>query len=102
MTAFHRSAEWARLTRRLRPVFAAQVAAGTAVCVDCGGPILPGERWECGHRLARVTHPQLALAEHNIGPSHRSCNGRDGARLGNRIAAANRARRRDMFDWRRA
>lgn len=105
MTAFHRTAEWGRLVRRMRPIYAAQVQAGTAVCIDCGRRVLPGDRWQVGHRLARDTHPHLALMDWNTGPSHggqkgRSCNQREGAKLGNAKRKRQAERTTGMLPWR--
>ncbi len=48
------------LRRRLEP----EVAAGLWVCAKCGGPFLPGEKWDLGHD------------EHGgyRGPEHVRCN----------------------------
>jgi hypothetical protein len=105
MTDFHRTAGWFALTREMRPIIQRQVDAGTAVCVDCGGPVLPGERWQVGHRLDRYTYPQYALERWNVGPSHggtkgRSCNQRAGGKIGARITHAKRARKKAMIQWR--
>ncbi|GAA2172428.1 hypothetical protein GCM10009846_10330 [Agrococcus versicolor] len=104
MTAFHRTAAWGALVRRMRPVLQAQVDAGTAVCLDCGRPVLPGDRWQVGHRLGRDSHPHLALMDWNVGTSHggqkgRSCNQRAGARYGNAKRAARAKRSTEMLPW---
>ncbi|WP_404311311.1 hypothetical protein LG314_07965 [Agrococcus terreus] len=101
MTAVHSRAEWFRLVRRVRPIIEAQVQAHQAVCVDCGQPVLPGQRWQVGHRLDAATHPHLAYEDWNVGPSHgkragaKACNQQAGARLGNRMRADRSRRRRD-------
>ena len=103
MSGFHTGKEWAALTKRMRPVLQGQVDAGTAVCTDCGQPVLPGERWQVGHRLPQSTHPEFRLAEWNLGPSHsgkgRACNQKAGGALG--AAKVNRARKRrtGMIEW---
>lgn len=106
MTAFHRTAEWQALVKRVRPGMQASIDAGMAVCIDCGGPILPGETWQVGHRLAHATHPHLSLAPHNLGPSHggkgrKRCNQRAGGALGRQRQVARAARRTGLIEWRR-
>lgn len=101
MTAFHRSAEWARLVRQVKPTITASINAGTAVCVDCGRPVLPGDRWQVGHRLAHATHPQFSLEAWNVGPSHAGkCNQSKGATLGNNLRAKRAKRRKEFIAWR--
>lgn len=97
MTSIHRSKEWAALVKRVRPSLEALVQNGEAVCVDCGNPVLPGEAWQVGHRLAASLYPEHALADWNVGPSHsgkgRACNQRAGGSLGARKTNARRKRR---------
>lgn len=104
MTAPHRTPEWYRLTRRMRPIFQAQVDAGTAICLDCGWPIHPGQSFDIGHRLPASTHPHLAYEPTNLGPSHsgkgRACNRSAGARLGNKQRAERKQRSSRTTDWR--
>lgn len=107
MTAFHRSAEWQAFAKRMRPKLQADIDAGVAVCIDCGGAIMPGETWQVGHRLAHATHPHLGLTAWNVGPSHggtgrKRCNQRAGGRLGRQRQQQHRQRRGGMIEWRRA
>lgn len=106
MTAFHRTAEWQALVKEVRPGMQADIDAGQAVCIDCGGPILPGETWQVGHRLAHATHAHLGLEQWNLGPSHggrgrKRCNQRAGGRLGRQRQQQHAARRGGMIQWRR-
>lgn len=57
--------------RLLEPV----VAAGQAVCGRCGGPILPGQRWDLDHTDDRVGYR---------GTAHRFCNQAAGGRKAGR------------------
>ena len=107
MTEFHRTAAWSRLVRKVKPVIQKSIDAGEAICIDCGRPVLPGEKWQVGHRLAHKTHPHLALEEWNVGPSHgtrpgaKACNQREGARLGNRIQATRKKRSTQFIEWKK-
>lgn len=103
MSAIHNTAEWAALAKRMRPVFQGQIDQGMAVCIDCGRPLLPGEKFQVGHRMAASTHPQFALADWNLGPSHsgkgRACNQRAGGAMGAAKTNAQRVRRNGMIEW---
>lgn len=70
-------------TRRWRNLRAA-VLEDSTICMLCGHP---GSQ-QGGHRLARATHPELALDPANVGPIHghegcptcgRQCNQEQGA-----------------------
>ncbi|RDV44130.1 hypothetical protein DOE76_13885 [Leifsonia sp. ku-ls] len=97
MTEFHRSPEWKRLTRKMRPIYQGQVDAGQAVCVDCGAFIQPWETWAVGHIIPAHQRPDLALAEWNTGPTHHgksspNCNQKAGGRMGAQKTNSKRAR----------
>ena len=55
MSRHHKAAHWSTTTARLRPAYAASVAAGMAVCGRCHTPILPGQKWDLGHVVALST-----------------------------------------------
>ncbi|WP_144719254.1 hypothetical protein [Agrococcus jejuensis] len=101
MTDFHRGSAWQAFAKAMRKQMQPTVDAGSAVCIDCGQPIMPWQKWEVGHRLPRRTHPQYQYAAWNVGPSHNDrtarCNQRAGGKLGNKIARENRARRKGMI-----
>jgi hypothetical protein len=68
--------------RTLRAQVARVVEAGQAVCARCGRPILPSEPFDLDHGPDRSSY---------LGPSHRRCNRRAGARNG--TAVTNQSRR---------
>lgn len=51
--------------KRLRRMWARQVAAGLESCRRCGYPIDPREPWDLDHTPNRLGY---------LGPSHRRCN----------------------------
>ncbi len=68
--------------RRMRDAAKASVDAGQAACSRCGRMIAPGTPWDLDHTPDRLGW---------LGPAHRSCNRRAGAKVAN---ANRRARRR--------
>jgi hypothetical protein len=96
----HRTSQWLALSKRMRALFKVQVDAGTAVCVDCGRPIYPGQRWAVGHIIAASEAPHLAYMEWNLGPTHhgkqpgsqRNCNQIAGGQMGAAKTNAKKAR----------
>jgi hypothetical protein len=90
MSNAHRSTEYLRWSAKMRTRLASQVEAGTAVCVDCGRPVLPGERWELGHKIAVALQPTALLEPGLVGITHRTCNRSAGAKLGNKLRAKRR------------
>lgn len=82
MSAVHRSAEWMRLSRRLRPELEAQLPM---LCVNGGGRcvIHPGDRFDLAHIKDAALYPELALDPDNLGVScvkhNRSAGGTAGA-----------------------
>jgi hypothetical protein len=102
MTAHHRTPEWSKTTRTMRPRLQAAIDAGGARCIDCGRPIVPGQRWQVGHIVsvaqakAQGWTTQQINAPSNLGPSHakspgqRACNQIAGGKLG--AAASNKKR----------
>lgn len=90
VTKAHQSTEYLRWAAKMRKLLAVQVAAGDAVCVDCGGPVLPHETWEVGHKIAVALQPTALLEPGMVGVSHRHCNRAAGATLGNKLRAKRR------------
>ena len=112
MSAEHRTAEWAAVRRRARPIIEASLPAP---CVDCGGPVLRSQRWQVGHRVSVAVAKQQGWplsrihALTNLGPSHakargqRACNQIEGGKLGAQIRndrrRAQRAARTGLPGW---
>ena len=102
MSSIHRTSAWAALCRKVRPILQSQIDSGQAVCLDCMGFIMPGEKWDVGHRLDAGRWPTLAFEEWNLGPSHRRCNRKAGGTLGANKTNAQRKRKtegQDYFKW---
>ena len=104
MTAHHRSPEWQRTVRANRSKIAATLPAR---CIDCGGAIRPGDRWQVGHRIPVVvakaqgwTTAQINDLS-NLGPTHakapgqRACNQIAGGKLGAKKTQAKVAAKRE-------
>ncbi len=94
MSRHHRSPEWYRARRVVRAVITARLTRGEHVpCVNCGRPIVLGERFDVGHIIDADKGGTLDPS--NLGGSHRSCNRSDGGRAGaiKTNAASRRARR---------
>ncbi|TPW75890.1 hypothetical protein [Schumannella soli] len=116
MTEHHREADWFALTRKMRPLYDAQVRAGVAVCIDCHRPIVPGQRFAVGHRVsvkegkARGWTKQQINDPSNLGPTHsarggkgdgsRRCNEQGGGRIGGRARTTKQAEQKRRPDWR--
>lgn len=88
MSGAHHTPEWHRARRLVARVITAKLEAGAAIpCVNCGRPIVLGQRWDVGHIVDASAGGGVELS--NLGGAHRSCNRKDGGRLG--AAKTNRA-----------
>jgi hypothetical protein len=67
--------------KALRKATARTVEAGLAVCARCGGWIPPGTAWDLDHAPGKDGY---------LGPSHRACNRRHGARMATALKDAKR------------
>lgn len=106
MSAHHTGAEWKRVLARVKPIFEAQVKAGTASCVNCTRQILPTHTWQVGHRVDVAlalrlgwSRPQIDSIA-NLGPTHTRCNLSAGGTLGARIRNSNQRTRQGLPNWR--
>jgi 5-methylcytosine-specific restriction endonuclease McrA len=97
MSAHHRTPEWKRVVAQVKPQLQAQVQAGSAVCIDCGQPVVQGQRWDVGHRVAAskggTNHPS------NLGASHSRCNRAAGARMTHTITRTQKRKDKGLFEW---
>ena len=75
MSRHHDAAGWPNLNKAAR---ARILATLPAPCIECGRPVIVGQRWEVGHRVPLA----LGGSVTDYGPSHRSCNRKAGGRLG--------------------
>jgi 5-methylcytosine-specific restriction endonuclease McrA len=66
-------------------------------CVNCGGAVLPGEKWEVGHIIPASQGGQTILS--NTGPAHYRCQRLEGGRLGSRIVNGTRQAQKDIRPW---
>ena len=81
MSQHHRSPEWHRARRAVRTILTPRIARGEHVpCVNCGRPVLPGQRWDVGHLIDADKGGTVSLS--NLGAAHRHCNRSDGGRAG--------------------
>jgi hypothetical protein len=105
MTAHHRTPEWSKTTRTIRPRLQASINAGGVACIDCGRPVMPGQRWQVGHvvsvvqaraagwSVAQMNDPSNLGATHAKGPGQKACNQIEGGKLG--AAASNKKRKEE-------
>lgn len=67
-------------------------------CLDgCGKPVLPGQRWQVGHRIPKSKGGQNIAS--NIGASHTSCNLRAGGKLGAIKTNKKHKSQKDLRAW---
>lgn len=98
MTGVHKSKEWMRVSRQVRKIVDAQLAAGNEVrCIGCGWPIMPDQRYDVGHRIDDMDGGSLELS--NLGPQHRGENRRAGGRRGAAITNRSSRRARRLPSW---
>lgn len=95
MSAIHRTKEWQRLVRVMKPRLKALIDQGYGVCVDCRKQVVPDQTWEVGHILPASRYPELAYDMDNVGISHKKCNRDAGSRLG---AETTNARKRTNWN----
>ncbi len=87
MGAKHRTAEYQRNARTIRKRVKAQHAAGRAVaCWRCPRPIMPGQKFDVGHRTGA-----RGSALHELAPEHRGENRAEGGRRGAALTNAKHA-----------
>jgi len=93
----HRTPEWQRTVRVVRPRIAKTLPAQ---CIDCGRVIMPGDRWQVGHRVpvavakaqgwttAQINDPSNLGPSHAKAPGQRACNQIAGGKLGAKVTQA--------------
>lgn len=86
MSGHHRTKEWFKVARQVRPLLAAMVRNGEAACTKCGRPIVEGMVWQIDHIIAIVDGGTDNWD--NLGPAHKRCNQSDGGRKGAAITNA--------------
>lgn len=97
MSAHHKTSAYLAFSKRMRKVFAPQVAAGNAYCGRCGHPITEGQAWHVGHILDDALGG--SDTPENVRIEHKRCNESAGGRLGARIANDKRRPRKDLPLW---
>jgi len=79
VSAHHRTKEWAKVTRIMRPIIQASLPAP---CIGCGRLVYPDQPFDVGHIISvddgGTDDPS------NLGPHHRGENRRDGQRISTR------------------
>lgn len=93
MSQHHRAQKWSTHSPKLRKLIEPQLPLR---CLDCPHPVMPGDKWQVGHRHGAMDGGEPTLA--NTGPSHawcpwcqRACNQSAGGKRGAQIT--NRRRR---------
>ena len=84
MTGLHRTPEWHRLVRKVRPAIEASLPAPCVNRCKRGGTVWPGTPFDVAHIVDAVLAPELELDPSNLGPAHPACNRSAGGRLGAR------------------
>ena len=97
MASYHKSAQWQKFTRRVRPIIAATLPAP---CVQprcqLHRPVEPEDKWDVAHL------PGVALGEETVetvGPAHQRCNRSDGGKVGRAIQIAQTQTDRRFPKW---
>ena len=75
----------------MRPIIKASLPA---MCVDCGGVVMPGQAFDVGHIVALSAGGLNTQA--NVGASHRGCNRRAGGAMGGAKTRATNKRRTEF------
>lgn len=98
MSAIHRSKEWARFSRRVRPTIEAQLPQA---CINGKGQCIvqPGSRWHLAHRYDAALYPEFAYEEWNVGPACPKHNQSDGGKQGAKKTNAIKARKQRSNDY---
>lgn len=108
MSAHHRTSEWSRTVRVMRPIITASLPAP---CIDCGRPVTRDQRWQVGHIVSaaqgkargwstqQINNPANLGPSHAKGPGQRACNQIAGGKLGAASSKAQRQRTRRLPSW---
>ena len=83
MSQHHRDQRWTSFNTKRRAQLERQTSR---TCIECGGAIAPGQRWEVGHIVPASLGGRPTIA--NTGPVHVLCN----RRAGGKLAAAKQGR----------
>lgn len=94
MSQHHRRSKHSSKSAALRKVFQQQLPMP---CVNCGGAVIPGDKWEVGHIVPASQGGQTTLS--NTGPAHYRCQRLEGGRLGSRIVNGHRQAQKDIRPW---
>lgn len=94
MSRHHRAQRWEVHSPKLRKRIEPQLPLP---CIECGRAVLPGTRWEVGHRqdAARGGLPTVE----NTGPVHYRCNRISGGKAGAAVTNSKRRQARGFRAW---
>lgn len=87
-----------RIYTSTRSVAARKIAAAQlpCPCFRCGRIVTADMKWNADHPLSRVEAEALGIPAHEqdrtVVPSHRSCDAKAGAELGNKLRAKSKAK----------
>lgn len=97
MTAHHRTAAWAKTTRKARPIIKASLPARCVNRCRRGGYVYPDQRFDVAH----IIDAHLGGTDDlwNLGPAHPGCNRSDGGRAGARISNSRRKTTVRKANW---
>lgn len=97
MTEHHRTPEWRRITRIMRPLIRAQLPLPCVNRCVLGGVVEPGQPFDVAH-VVDVDHGGDDSMD-NLGPAHVRCNRSDGGKAGAMKQKAQRQTKARFPNW---
>lgn len=98
VTAHHRTTEWARITKVMRPRIQATLPAPCVNRCQLGGVVHPDEKWDVAH-IRDLGPGMYDDSPENLGPAHPRCNRSDGGKAGAQISNLTKKTDRRLLPW---